>query len=65
MLCHSRFGKRSKTLPRRFKRMPSRCHALNRRLAVNTETLASLANSSFLMSSSTPPGAAGLFPRLS
>jgi hypothetical protein len=56
MLFHSRSGKRSKTLPRRFTRMPSRCHALNRRLAVNTETLASFANSSLLMSSSTPPG---------
>src|ERR1700728_2630745 len=47
MLFHSRSAKRGKTLSRRFTRMPSRCHALNRRVAVNTETSGSFANSSF------------------
>ena len=35
---------------------PLRCHSLKRRLAVKGVTLAALANSSFVISSSIPPG---------
>src|SRR5882757_11176025 len=33
---NNRPGKRSKTLPRRFTRIPSRCHALSRRRVITT-----------------------------
>lgn len=53
---NSRSGDRSKTLPRHFTNARSRCHLLIRRLAVNAVMFAALANSSFVILSSTPPG---------